>query len=443
MSLDEAAAAPAESVRALRYEASHRADLPESAPLVMRAQDLRHWRGRTEKPETSPRRIAARRALLFALSAGLAALAGAATLQVFRHDGLAAFEIVSLILFAPLAFGLAFWFCNAAIGLALLARDVDDPLGLTGAPAPLRTRCALLAPIYNEDCATVFARFAAMARALERENAEAAFDLFILSDTGNPAIANAERRAFETLRAQTRVNVYYRRRLQNTDNKAGNVADWVRRFGAAYETMIVLDADSLMSAEVMRRLVSAMERHRGVGLIQTMPTIVQARTLLGRYLQFGANLFSPAAWSGLAWWTGAEGSYWGHNAIVRVRAFAAHAGLPHLDGPRPFGGSVLSHDVVEAALIRRGGWAVHMAPPLAGSFEEAPPTLAEFVKRDRRWCQGNLQHVSIIAAPGLHWISRFQLAVGIVGYLTAPIFVAFLLIGLAAAAAAAIASGYG
>jgi len=167
-----------------------------------------------------------------------------------------------------------------------------------------------------------------------------------------------------------------------------------------------------------------------VGLIQTAPTIVKASTLFARVSQFSVRLYGRVAAAGLAWWAGSEASYWGHNAIVRVRAFADCCGLPSLPGRKPFGGHIMSHDVVEAGLLRRGGWGVHVAPTLTGSHEETPPSLLEFMKRERRWCQGNLQHVALLGAPGFHWMSRFQLVVGLMAYLASPLWLISLAVGL-------------
>ncbi|MES2035623.1 MAG: glucans biosynthesis glucosyltransferase MdoH, partial [Pseudomonadota bacterium] len=214
------------------------------------------------------------------------------------------------------------------------------------------------------------------------------------------------------------------------ERKVGNLSEWIRRFGGAYSHMIVLDADSTMSGETILHLVDAMERHPGIGLIQTTPTIVHGNTLFARASQFGVRLYGRVASAGLAWWSGSEASYWGHNAIVRVRAFADSCGLPALPGRKPFGGHIMSHDVVEAGLLRRAGWAVHVTPTLSGSHEETPPSLLEFTKRERRWCQGNLQHVALIGAPGLHWMSRFQMAVGLMAYLASPLWLASLVVGL-------------
>jgi membrane glycosyltransferase len=194
--------------------------------------------------------------------------------------------------------------------------------------------------------------------------------------------------------------------------------------------MLILDADSLMTGDSVVRLVAAMEAHPKAGLIQTLPVIVNARSLFARWQQFAGRLYGPMLAAGIAWWHGSEGNYWGHNAIIRVRAFAHHAGLPELKGRKPFGGHIMSHDFIEAALMRRGGWAIHMAPALRGSYEESPPTLSDFAARDRRWCQGNLQHLALLSTRGFHWMSRLHLLTGIGSYLTAPLWLTFLIFGI-------------
>ena len=194
--------------------------------------------------------------------------------------------------------------------------------------------------------------------------------------------------------------------------------------------MLILDADSLMTGDTIVRLVAAMEAHPKVALIQTLPIVVNARSLFARWQQFAGRLYGPMLAAGIAWWHGSEGNYWGHNAIIRVRAFAEQAGLPELRGRKPFGGHILSHDFIEAALMRRGGWAIHMAPTLGGSYEETPPSISDFAARDRRWCQGNLQHLALLPTRGFHWVSRLHLLTGIGSYLTAPLWLIFLVFGI-------------
>ena len=253
----------------------------------------------------------------------------------------------------------------------------------------------------------------------------------MLSDTTDPSVWIAEEKCFLQLRHDLNVsNIYYRHRRENVARKSGNIEDWIKRFGGGYEHMIILDADSLMTGDAIVRLASAMESHPAVALIQTLPIIVNAKTWFARLQQFAGRLYGPLIAAGIAWWHGSEGNYWGHNAIIRVRAFAQDAGLPELKGRKPFGGHILSHDFVEAALMRRAGWEIRMVPSLGGSFEECPPSLLDFAARDRRWCQGNLQHLAVLPARGLHWVSRLHLLIGIGSYVTAPLWLLFLLLGI-------------
>jgi membrane glycosyltransferase len=402
-------------------------DLPPEAPLDMPVQSLEAG----PKAPSSPDLYDRRRLILFSAAAALVAAGAGGSLKFMNSDGLNALELMSFLLFLPLFAGVAIWFTSAVAGFINLLNSPDD-LGLDDTTPVERpqTRTALLAPIYNEDSEAVFRRLLAMDRALAGYRANDAFDIYVLSDSTRAEIAEAEAAGVERLAAQTRCRVHYRRREQNTERKAGNIADWVRRFGAAYECMIILDADSVMSAEALLRLVGKMEQRPDIGLIQTVPDIVGGETLFARHLQFSVRLFGRIAASGLAWWSGSESSYWGHNAILRVRAFAQSAGLPKVEGPKALRGGLMSHDVVEAALMRRNGWGVHIAPRLPGSYEECPPSLPDSDKRDRRWCQGNMQHLLVIGGAGLHWMSRFQLLVGILAFWASPLWLGFLALGL-------------
>jgi membrane glycosyltransferase len=340
-------------------------------------------------------------------------------------------EAVILCLFVTLFAWIALSLISGVCGFFSLVLGGGRALEARDAPPPvLARRTALLMPAYNEDPARVMAALQAIIEALREIGALGAFDVFILSDTTDPDIWIAEEAGFLALRRATGADrVYYRRRARNIERKAGNISDWVRRFGAAYDHMLVLDADSVMTPDSLVRLAGMMERHPDVGLIQTLPVITGGETLFARMQQFAGRVYGPMIAHGITWWHGAEGNYWGHNAIIRTRAFAAHAGLPTLPGRKPFGGHILSHDFVEAALLRRAGWAVHMMPALAGSYEESPPSLSEVAIRDRRWCQGNLQHAGVLPARGLHWISRLHLLMGIGSYVTSPLWLLFLLMG--------------
>lgn len=407
--------------------------LPPESPLSMPRQAFDDAAARAEcAPSTSPPNISARRFAVFGGALVLTVLVAIGPYVLYERNGFDDIEALGFSVFLLLAAAIACWFCTAVAGsFVLTAGREQDDLDFSPHPPLPSTRTALLMPLYNEDANAAFGRLAALDASLARLGASAAFDLFVLSDSTNEQKALAERAAFRAMRLHAHSNLFLRRRLENHERKAGNICDWVRRFGAAYDFMVVLDADSTMAGETVLRLVDAMERRPGIGLIQTAPTITGAATLFARMSQFGVRMYGRVAAAGLAWWAGAEASYWGHNAIVRTRAFAASAGLPILPGVKPFGGHLLSHDVVEAALLRRAGWAVHVTAALDGSCEETPPTVLDFIQRDQRWCQGNLQHIRLIGAPGLHPVSRAQLAMGCMAYLSSPLWFVGLVIGLA------------
>jgi membrane glycosyltransferase len=274
-----------------------------------------------------------------------------------------------------------------------------------------------------------------MAEALALIDAHRGFEIVILSDSTNADAWIRETLCVHRLRTslQAVMPVWYRRRWQNIARKSGNLEDFVTRWGGRYDYMIVLDADSLIDAPTLQRLVQAMQSDPDLGILQTAPQLIGAKTFFGRLQQFAACVYGPVITRGLSAWSGDSGNYWGHNAIIRMAAFAQSCGLPQLAGRKPFGGHVLSHDFVEAALMRRGGWKVRMATDCGGSWEESPPSLIDIAIRDRRWAQGNLQHMKIIGASGLSFISRMHLGVGIMSYLSSPLWLVMLGIGFALA----------
>jgi membrane glycosyltransferase len=222
--------------------------------------------------------------------------------------------------------------------------------------------------------------------------------------------------------------VFYRRRKENLQRKAGNIADFVRSWGGAYDYAVVLDADSIMSGHALVTLAQMMDAHPEAGIIQALPTPAGRETLFARLIQFAARLNSLMLASGLAFWQLGEANYWGHNAILRLREFAAHCDLPRLPGKPPLGGEILSHDFVEAAFMRRAGFKVWLLTDLGGSFEEVPSNVVDFAARDRRWAQGNLQHLGLLPMRGLHWLSRLHLLTGVLSYATSPLWLAALLL---------------
>ncbi len=403
------------------------AALPPEAPLAMPVQSLTQAPAHRPAPTNPPLTWLARALVL----GGALALTGLATAEISRVLGLARWTVTGVALttlFAALFVWLALSFTSALAGLPALLRHRPAPK-----PALPRTRTALLMPLYNENIARIAPALAAMRAALHEAGATPSFDLFLLSDSTSPPAHQAEWAAFRLLRTTPGPALFYRRRATNTGRKAGNIAEWVTRFGAAYEHFLILDADSLMEAETLLALVAEMQRQPRIALLQTLPLLSEGETLFARLQQFAGQAYGPLIAAGLSAWNGAEGNYWGHNALIRTRAFAEACGLPELPGRKPFGGHILSHDFVEAALLRRAGWAVRMLPLLPGSHEAGPPTLPDMAVRDRRWCQGNLQHAAVLPARGLHWLSRLHMATGIAAYASAPLWLASLLLGIAVA----------
>ena len=348
-------------------------------------------------------------------------------------EGLTGLEIALLLLFVPLFAHISVGFCTAFAGFYVINRGGDTSRISSRVPAGGRPRLASTAvvmPIFNEDVSRVFEGVRAVFTSVQQSEGAEHFDFFILSDSNQPNQWIREEVAWAELCKQVGGfgKIFYRKRRQAINKKAGNVADFLRRWGSNYRYMLVLDADSIMTGEALVRLVGMMEANPSVGIIQTAPRIVRGETLYARLQAFANRLYSPLFLAGLNYWQQHEGNYWGHNAILRVQPFMDHCALPELPGTEPFGGRILSHDFVEAALMRKAGWAVWLAYDVEGSFEEGPPTLIESAKRDRRWCQGNLQHAWLLTARGFRPANRFHLLMGIMAYVSSPLWLLFLIL---------------
>jgi membrane glycosyltransferase len=384
------------------------------------------------RPRAPTRTRLARFGLVIVWSAAVAAFAWT-LYRVLSVETPTTLQVVFLGL-STICFGwISLGSASAFVGFVTLAstRRIDT-LELPEPRLPTQARTALLFPVYREEPDDVSALIAATCEDLIAEGASGSFDIFVLSDTQDAAERAHEQRKYVALRTryEGRLPIHVRWRTPNEGKKAGNIRDWIERFGARYPYFIIFDADSLMTADTLLRLVAGMDHHPKAGLIQTVPRLVGGRTIFARLQQFAAAYYGPVVAAGLAAWHGHGGNYWGHNAIIRTRAFAECAGLPLLPGKPPLGGYILSHDFVEAALMRRGGWEVHMVPSVEGSYEGCPPTLADLVARDRRWAQGNLQHLQLIGSSGLPFLSRIHLAMGAFSYLASPLWALTLLVGV-------------
>ncbi len=402
---------------------------PPAAALEMPVQNLWAWTGPPAKSQSDGRVLLAR-VVVFSFSIALTALGTYEIYQVISPADVTWLQIVFAFLFALTFAWIAFSCISACYGFLglMFGRSKEPEL----APVEEIGRTALLMPVYNEAPDAVFDTLRGMARSLVQNGVSRNFDIFVLSDTRNDLVAFQEEQQFQRLRAEFAgtLPVYYRRREHNHHKKAGNIADFVTRWGGAYDHMIVLDADSDMKAQTLITLARAMAADSRAGIIQTLPLLHNRWTPFARMMQFAGRVYGPVVAAGLAAWHGREGNYWGHNAIIRTRAFAEAAGLPELEGRKPFGGHILSHDFIEAALMRRAGWSVTMLLSATGSYEETPPSLVDLAARDRRWAQGNLQHIKIVTARGLHWASRIHLLQGIMSYLASPLWLLLLVAGL-------------
>ena len=345
------------------------------------------------------------------------------------------------ILFAVLFSWISVGFWTSLGGLWIMLRKVDRHRLLSAAPEeytlPENVRTALLFPIYNEDTRMVAEGIRSAYTTLRDLGLEKHFDIFILSDSTTPDAWVREEEAWYALCCEEKAfgSIFYRRRKSNLKRKSGNVADFCRRWGANYKYMIVFDADSVMAGKTLVRMVQGMEAHPTVGILQTPPKAFSARSLIAKTQQFANHLYGPLFAAGFHFWQLGDAQFWGHNAIIRLEPFMRHCQLPNLPGRAPLGGDILSHDFVESALMRRAGYGVWLAYDIEGSYEQLPPTLIDELVRDRRWCQGNLQHSRLIFTKGLFPAHRALFINGIMSYGSALLWLFFLMASSAQAMA--------
>lgn len=331
-------------------------------------------------------------------------------------------KILFLTLFFILMWQVSLGFIHALFGLfALPKKGKFDHITMTiddnAENTPLAST-AILIPIYNEDTKRVYDGIKTLYLSLKETEYSNFFDIFILSDSNDPNKYVMEETSWIELCHQLNAfgDIHYRRRENNFHKKAGNISNFCRSWGKNYRYMICLDADSIMSGASMVKLVRIMEKNPGTGICQTAPAIVRGETGFARMLQFASNFYGPLFQSGLNFWQQGKGNFWGHNAIIRIAPFMEHCALPRLPGKEPLGGKILSHDFVEAALMQKAGWAVWLAYDVGDSYEESPPNLIEYAKRDRRWCQGNLQHTWLLLSKGIPWVNKIHFFNGIMSY---------------------------
>lgn len=387
-------------------------------------------------------RVARRRRAVFLLLTALStvmATAIFADMQPAYNNAFAQYGQIAL--FALLSAWVVTGFMTAMMGFYVTLRGDTQTLSAKNVrhhTLDAATRTAIIMPICNEDVRTVFAGLRATCESVAISGHVQAFDVFVLSDSHDRHIQQAELAAWKDLRAQLagqpdqpQIEVYYRLRKRRTDRKAGNVADFCRRWGKDYRYMVVLDADSVMSGDCLVSMVKLMEANPKAGIIQTATQAIGHVTLHARAQQFASRVTGRLFTLGMQFWQMGESHYWGHNAIIRIKPFMAHCALAHIQGTGGMAGSILSHDFVEAALMRRAGFHVWLVADLVGSYEQQPPDLLAELQRDRRWCQGNLQNARLIAEPGIHPVHRSMFGTGAMAYLSAPLWLCFMTLGTA------------
>ncbi len=384
--------------------------------------------GRTPTGLQSMARVRARRQIVLALNVATYLALMALAWHVAAAGG---WTVVDAVMFACFAVGtpwavLGFW--NAVIGLALLHIHRDPkaavaPFARAGDRAtPIYVKTAVLMTVRNEDPARAFERLRTVKRSIDATGQGQAYSYFVLSDTNDATVAAEEERLFSAWHAEDPdgERIVYRRRTSNEGFKAGNVRDFLERWGGDFELMLPLDADSLMSGDSVVRMTRMMQAHPALGILQSLVVGMPSTSAFARIFQFGMRHGMRSYTMGQAWWVADCGPFWGHNALVRIQPFRDSCHLPVLPGKPPLGGHILSHDQVEATLMRRAGYEVRVLPFEMGSWEENPPTMLDFAKRDVRWCQGNMQYGKLLSYPGLLPMSRFQLAWAMLMFIGIP-----------------------
>jgi len=377
----------------------------------------------------------ARRFVFFNLVVAMTLMGTWVLADILWRGGLTRIEIGMLCLFVPLFSMVSLGFIQAVTGFLLLwsgrdALNLSKTLAAMPAPDALPVT-AIVLPIHNEEVSRVYEGLRATYLSLMRAGYHERFHFFVLSDTRDVNQSIEEEIAWVELCKQVRGfgRIFYRHRRMPLNRKSGNVSDFCRRWGRGYRYMVVLDADSVMDSRALIRMVALMEANSRVGIIQTAPQLVLGSTFFSRWMQFASSTYGPIFSAGLNFWQQAEGNYWGHNAILRVAPFMEHCALPELPITGMADARFMSHDYVEAALMRKAGYAVWLAYDLDGSYEGGPPTVIESAKRDRRWCRGNMQHAWLLSFPGIHPVNRLHLTLGILSYLASPLWLFLLIFG--------------
>src|SRR5712672_2731225 len=386
--------------------------------------------------------VAGRRALFFGLVAATTLTVLALAVIALSPGGLGAVDLLLLALDAVALPWLVIGFSISVIGFCVMRFARDPVAAIFPAAArirgdePVAARTANLVCIRNEAPRRVIRNLAPLLSGLAAAGIGERFHLYVLSDTGDPALAATEEAQMRDFAAEwrDRIAVTYRRRAANTGFKAGNIRDFCRQWGGEHDFALTLDADSFMTADAVLRMVRIMQADPKLGIVQGLIVGLPSTSAFARVFQFGMRLGMRSYTIGSAWWQGDCGPYWGHNAVLRLKPFIAHCALPVLPRDGTEDRHILSHDQIEAVLMRAAGYDVRVLPQEDLGWEENPPTLLEFIRRDLRWCQGNMQYWRFLSLPGLKPVSRYQLALAILMFIGSPAWIGLLVLGTLALA---------
>ncbi|MGZ2255910.1 glucans biosynthesis glucosyltransferase MdoH [Roseobacter sp. A03A-229] len=383
----------------------------------------------------TPRSITRRRQFVLALNLVTIGLLFAAMVKILSFGGLTVGEWVMLVAYGVTLPWLSIGLWNSVIGFVLdrqygaqAASHVTPALRRVTGAEPITSKVAIVMPLRNEDPSASLSRFTGVQRALAQTPWAAHFAFHVLSDSDRADILVREEAGVAKWRAAApEAQISYRRREDNVGYKAGNIAEFLERTGETYDFFIPLDADSVMGSEAILRLVRVMQASPEIGILQSLVTGLPSRTFFTRAFQFGMRHGMRSYTLGSAWWQADCGPNWGHNAIIRTAPFKTHCMMPVLPGKGPLSGHIMSHDQLEAALMRRAGYEVRVIAEESESHEENPPSLADFIRRELRWCNGNMQYIRLLGLRGLAPVSRMQLYLAIQMYLAAPAWMLFII----------------
>ena len=301
----------------------------------------------------------------------------------------------------------SFW--TTLFGFAVILRGGDPfaitrtPRALGGRPPPARAH-GIVMPVFNEDPERVMAGVAATMSSLEDRGVLAG--LRPLHPQRHQRPESGSRRSWPSTRlrglARDPARLFYRKRREQHRPQGRQHRRFLRALGRPlplHDRARRRQRDERRHARHMVAADGARSRRRHhpdpADAGQPARRCSRAHPAV-RSRRLRADVRARAC----NWWQAGDGNYWGHNAIIRIRAFVEHC------RPAGLSGQAAARRRDPQPRLRRGG--AHAPRRLEGVAAPAtstaatrrrPPTLIDYAARDRRWCQGNLQHIRLIGTP--------------------------------------------